>query len=73
MTSRSKLSLCLLAFICFSVFVGTAMAQTYKQQADSVMLNLNKSALTTNILYDRVFPLAHLQDYTGLVGADTSN
>lgn len=70
---KTKLRSFLQVLACLCIFVGNLAAQTYKQGADSTMLNLNKAVLTTNVLYDRVFPLAHLQDYTGLAGGDTTN
>lgn len=37
------------------------LAQNYRNIADSLFSNLNKSGATTGILYDRVYPLAGLQ------------
>lgn len=49
------------------------MSQTYQQEADQVLLNLNKANVTTGILYDRVFPLANLHKFQGLSTDDTTN
>ena len=53
----------------------TAEAQTPKnftQTADSCLVNLNKSGVTTGILYDRVFPFASLAIFNENY-ADTSS
>ena len=38
----------------------------WKSYADYKMLNLNKSYINTNILYDRMFPLADVDEYKGI-------
>lgn len=38
----------------------------WKSYSDYKMQNLNKSFVATNILYDRMFPLANVDEYTGL-------
>ncbi|QEK51805.1 hypothetical protein FYC62_09205 [Pedobacter aquae] len=58
---------------CYALFSAIAQTQTYQQEADQVLLNLNKVEVTTGILYDRVFPLANLQNFQGLVTDDTTN
>ncbi len=37
------------------------------------MQPLDKTILTTNILYDRIFTLAYIQDYKGDAVSDTTN
>lgn len=60
--------------ICAYLFLPSLfLAQTYKQEAETVMQPLDKTILTTNILYDRIFPLAHIQDYKGDAVSDTTN
>ncbi|TAG10246.1 MAG: hypothetical protein EAZ41_08190 [Sphingobacteriia bacterium] len=43
----------------------------YKNYSDFKLLNLNKSIITINILYDRMFPLANVTEYTGLPETNT--
>ncbi len=38
----------------------------WKSYSDFKLQNLNKSYVITNILYDRMFPLANVDEYTGL-------
>lgn len=45
----------------------------WKNYADYKLQNLNKSYITTNILYDRVFPLANVDEYTGLPAATNTD
>lgn len=53
-------------------FTSTAKAQQnwdtlpWKSYSDYRLQNLNKSYIATNILYDRVFPLANVDEYSGL-------
>ncbi len=65
-----KLLLFLVVFVSLTVKAQTP--KNYTQTADSCLVNLNKSGVTTGILYDRVFPFASLaifnQNY-----ADTSS
>lgn len=49
----------LLLFCLLSLSVK-AQDKTYTQTIDSLFINLNKSGVTTGILYDRVFPFAGL-------------
>ncbi len=45
----------------------------WKSYADYRLQPLNKSYVTTGVLYDRVFPIAHLDEHTGLsVDEDTT-
>ena len=60
--SRAVLFTVLLIFC----LTKSILAQTYQAEADQVMQPLNKSYVTTGILYDRVFPLAYLQGYKGI-------
>lgn len=65
-----KLLLVLLSFICLTVQAQTL--KNFTQTADSCLSNLNKSAMTTNILYDRVYPFAALSVFNQNY-ADTSS
>lgn len=47
--------------------------QSYKYVADSLFYHLDKSGVTTNILYDRVFPLANLHSFNKLQPDTASN
>jgi hypothetical protein len=38
----------------------------WKSYADYRLQPLNKSYVTTGVLYDRVFPIAHMDEHTGL-------
>ena len=38
----------------------------WKSYADFRLQPLNKSYVTTGVLYDRVFPIAHMDEHTGL-------
>lgn len=62
--------LAVLSLCCFAI---SSYAQTqnwdtlpWKAHADYQMQNLNKSFIATNILYDRMFPLANVDEYKGL-------
>jgi hypothetical protein len=41
-----------------------AQEETYKESMDNLLVNVNKSQLTTNILYDRVYSFANLESDT---------
>ena len=45
----------------------------YRDISYNILKNLDKSQISTGVLYDAVFPLAGLQYYTGDSGTDTSN
>ncbi len=61
----------ILAFVFFILSVN-AFSQSgwdtlpWKNYADFRMQPLNKSYVTTGVLYDRVFPIAHMDEHTGL-------
>ncbi len=58
-------------FLLFSpVFV---FAQTFKQIADSLFFHLDKSGVTTGILYDRIYPLAGLHQFNKTQADTASN
>ena len=42
---------------------------SWKNYSDYKMQNLNKTFVTTNILYDRMFRLPNVDEYTGLPAA----
>jgi hypothetical protein len=66
MKKNFTLFVCLLVF----VFINT-MAQkppainfpTYRQDADTTFKLFDKTLISTHILYDRVYPMAELQNY----------
>ena len=67
---KLKKMLAVLSLCCFAI---SSYAQTqnwdtlpWKAHADYQMQNLNKSFIATNILYDRMFPLANVDEYKGL-------
>ena len=47
-------------------------ALTWKCYADYKLQMLNKSYVGTGILYDRVFPIANVDEYTGLANDTTT-
>jgi hypothetical protein len=59
----------ILLFLSFSL---TTFSQTvwdtlpWKSYADYKLQQLNKSNVTSGVLYDRVFPIAHMDEHTGL-------
>jgi hypothetical protein len=61
-----------LALVVIIAFAFNAQSQQnwdtlpWKSYSDFKLQNLNKSYVTTNILYDRMFPLADVDDYKGL-------
>ena len=63
-----KIWLLSLLFVCS----WTAFSQTvwdtlpWKSYADYRLQLLNKTFVTTGVLYDRVFPIAHMDEHTGL-------
>lgn len=46
---------------------------TYFGKMEFILSNLDKSKITTGILYDRVFKLAHFEEFTGSGITDTSS
>ncbi len=62
---------------CFTIllFVSTfgAFSQSvwdtlpWKSYADYRLQPVNKTYVTTGVLYDRVFPIAHMDEHTGLL------
>lgn len=67
------------SFICliFVLYCFKLSAQTnwdtlpWKQYADWKLQNLNKSFISTNILYDRSFPIANVNEYKGTPANNT--
>lgn len=59
----------------FTVFSQTVWdTLPWKSYADYRLQPLNKSYVTTGILYDRMFPIAHIDEHTGLSsGEDTTS
>lgn len=63
-----KNSLKKLLFIAICAFATTAQSQVtytglkkdYTQSMDSLLLNINKTPIMTDILYDRIMPFANL-------------
>jgi hypothetical protein len=61
----------ILAFVFFILSLN-AFSQSgwdtlpWKSYADYRLQPLNKSYVTTGVLYDRVFPIAHMDEHTGL-------
>ncbi|WP_069661370.1 hypothetical protein [Arcticibacter eurypsychrophilus] len=53
--------------------ISVSAIPTFQQEAEDVLGPLNKSFVTTGILYDRVFPLANLESYKGLASDDTTS
>lgn len=45
----------------------------FKNYSDYKLQNLNKAYVNTNILYDRMFPLANVDEYIGLPGATNTD
>lgn len=66
-----------IALIILLSFYNLLFAQTvwdtlpWKQYADWKLQNLNKAYITTNILYDRMFPLANVDEYKGIPSTNT--
>ena len=42
----------------------------WKSYADYRLQPLNKTYVTTGVLYDRVFPIAHMDEHTGLLSTE---
>ena len=64
-----------LLFILFLSTFGCLKAQTllsFTRDVDSVFLNLNKTFITSGILYDRVYPFARLHMFN-TPNFDTTN
>jgi hypothetical protein len=71
-------TICLITLLFVSSFA--AFSQTvwdtlpWKSYADYRLQPLNKTYITTGVLYDRVFPIAHMDEHTGLTSTeDTSS
>ena len=62
-----------LLIIAFYLTPILLFAQSYKYVADSLFHHLDKSGVTTGILYDRVFPLANLHAFNKLQPDTASN
>ncbi len=54
----------LLAILC--VYVNLLKGQTYTLDVDAKLLNVNKSFVSSGVLYDRVFPASGLHIFTAL-------
>lgn len=54
------------------LYLGAATDTPYTQQIDFFIQNIDKSAITTGILYDRSFPIANLEAHNGLPTDDTT-
>lgn len=73
---KKRLTLTLITFFTIlSASYGQANVDfSYTQMVDTLMGPLNKSQITTGILYDRVFPFAGLHSFNTLYGnPDTSS
>ncbi len=58
----------LLFFLSINAFSQTAWdTLPWKSYADYRLQPLNKTYITTGVLYDRVFPIAHMDEHTGLL------
>lgn len=53
--------------------IGIIDTVTYFGKMDVILGRLDKSRVSTGILYDRVFQLAHFEEFTGSSTADTSS
>ena len=75
---RSLPLLCLLLSLlaCFPALAQTdkpgSTTASYKAQTRTILSSMSTSGMTTGILYNRVFPLADLEAYTGQAGAEAS-
>jgi hypothetical protein len=58
-------------FLCL-LFTTTLFAQDITPEVDIKLQLLNKNYVTTDILYDRVFPLANLMEFNQ-IASDTSH
>ena len=57
----SKLYIAILAISYFLLtFPSTLLAQSYQEQKDALFQHLDKSKVTTGVLYDRVYPWVDL-------------
>jgi hypothetical protein len=59
-----KLNLALWQLAFLLPLFSFAQEETYKESMDNLLVNVNKSQLTTNILYDRVYSFANLDSNT---------
>lgn len=63
--------LILLFFLSVNAFSQTVWdTLPWKSYADYRLTPLNKSYVTTGVLYDRVFPIAHMDEHTGLLSSE---
>src|SRR5687767_1722702 len=60
---RHNIVLCLIIRILISSSVNAQQSHIYAEKADSLFMNLDKSLITTGILYDRAFPLSRFDLY----------
>ncbi len=44
----------------YLLFITNVIAQTTEKSIDSLLVNIDKTELTSNVLYDRVMPFANL-------------
>lgn len=67
-------NLYLIALLCLFAIPPKLYAQDdlYRHMTDSLFQHLDKSEITTGVLYDRVFPLSRLNQFN-LASPDTSN
>lgn len=61
--SKYGMTLSFLIVIINGIALNAQQSFLYSEKADSVFLNLNKSLITTDILYDRAFPLSRFDLY----------
>ncbi|MEO6837864.1 MAG: hypothetical protein ABI185_05720 [Ginsengibacter sp.] len=62
-TSALSILLFISSFTAFSQTVWDTLP--WKSYADYRLQPLNKSYVTTGVLYDRAFPIAHMDEHTG--------
>jgi len=56
-----------------SLNVSIPQSMTFSEEADYLLEHVDKSKVTTGVLYDKVFPMAGLQNYKGEATDDTTN
>jgi len=61
---NSFFKLLLWLWLCFAFSAAFAQESAYRQAADQAFTNLDKTGVSSKILYDRVFPVASLTDYS---------
>jgi hypothetical protein len=58
---------------CFAQVPVCNLPPSYKANAHDLLKNLDKTQISTGVLYENVYPMAEVEFYTGQINTDTTN